>query len=406
MLPLPDGSVDRLLLAHALEAADRPDALLEEAVAHHRARGANDRRSFPPAGASGRARTARPTDRACPIRNPQLRDLLHRADFSPVFWGEALYAPPIARPFMMRSAPTIERVGGGDRTALRRRPYRRGDQAGLPRRSPSARSRGLGSRRSSPRSRRAPGENATANDRRRFSGWRRRRRHAFKRRSPTLQPRPNPMPADRLLVLLRHGQSEWNLKNLFTGWRDVDLSPAGRRGGQGGGAAAQGARESPSTSPSPRPSFAPSTRSLWRWPNWGRPACRKAATRRSTSATTAISPASTRTMRARNGARSRSTSGGAATTSSRPAAKASRTRWRARSPIIARTFFPAVLGGKRVLVAAHGNSLRALGHGARPPHARDDPDDGARDRRAARLSPERRFDRRVQGDPGLTVISR
>ena len=35
------------------------------------------------------------------------------------------------------------------------------------------------------------------------------------------------MPADRLLVLLRHGQSEWNLKNLFTGWRDVDLSPAG-----------------------------------------------------------------------------------------------------------------------------------------------------------------------------------
>ena len=28
---------------------------------------------------------------------------------------------------------------------------------------------------------------------------------------------------DRLLVLVRHGQSEWNLKNLFTGWRDVDL---------------------------------------------------------------------------------------------------------------------------------------------------------------------------------------
>ncbi|HEV7478772.1 MAG TPA: 2,3-bisphosphoglycerate-dependent phosphoglycerate mutase, partial [Roseiarcus sp.] len=32
---------------------------------------------------------------------------------------------------------------------------------------------------------------------------------------------------DRLLVLLRHGQSEWNLENLFTGWRDVDLSPTG-----------------------------------------------------------------------------------------------------------------------------------------------------------------------------------
>jgi len=33
--------------------------------------------------------------------------------------------------------------------------------------------------------------------------------------------------SDRLLVLVRHGQSEWNLKNLFTGWRDVDLSPKG-----------------------------------------------------------------------------------------------------------------------------------------------------------------------------------
>jgi 2,3-bisphosphoglycerate-dependent phosphoglycerate mutase len=29
------------------------------------------------------------------------------------------------------------------------------------------------------------------------------------------------------LVLVRHGQSEWNLKNLFTGWRDPDLSPLG-----------------------------------------------------------------------------------------------------------------------------------------------------------------------------------
>ena len=32
---------------------------------------------------------------------------------------------------------------------------------------------------------------------------------------------------DRLLVLVRHGQSEWNLKNLFTGWRDVDLTAQG-----------------------------------------------------------------------------------------------------------------------------------------------------------------------------------
>src|SRR5690625_4748250 len=38
------------------------------------------------------------------------------------------------------------------------------------------------------------------------------------------------------LVLLRHGESEWNAKNLFTGWVDVKLSAAGedeaRRGGR------------------------------------------------------------------------------------------------------------------------------------------------------------------------------
>ncbi|MEU7871094.1 phosphoglyceromutase [Dactylosporangium sp. NPDC049140] len=38
------------------------------------------------------------------------------------------------------------------------------------------------------------------------------------------------------LVLLRHGESEWNAKNLFTGWVDVDLSAQGeaeaRRGGE------------------------------------------------------------------------------------------------------------------------------------------------------------------------------
>ncbi len=33
--------------------------------------------------------------------------------------------------------------------------------------------------------------------------------------------------SERLLVLLRHGQSDWNLKNLFTGWRDPDLTPTG-----------------------------------------------------------------------------------------------------------------------------------------------------------------------------------
>lgn len=37
------------------------------------------------------------------------------------------------------------------------------------------------------------------------------------------------------LVLLRHGESEWNAKNLFTGWVDVDLSPAGEAEAANGG---------------------------------------------------------------------------------------------------------------------------------------------------------------------------
>jgi 2,3-bisphosphoglycerate-dependent phosphoglycerate mutase len=40
---------------------------------------------------------------------------------------------------------------------------------------------------------------------------------------------------DRLLVLVRHGQSEWNLKNLFTGWRDVDLTEQGVKEAQEAG---------------------------------------------------------------------------------------------------------------------------------------------------------------------------
>ena len=30
------------------------------------------------------------------------------------------------------------------------------------------------------------------------------------------------------LVLMRHGESQWNLENRFTGWTDIDLTEAGR----------------------------------------------------------------------------------------------------------------------------------------------------------------------------------
>jgi 2,3-bisphosphoglycerate-dependent phosphoglycerate mutase len=37
------------------------------------------------------------------------------------------------------------------------------------------------------------------------------------------------------LVLLRHGESTWNLENLFTGWTDVDLTDRGRAEARAGG---------------------------------------------------------------------------------------------------------------------------------------------------------------------------
>ncbi len=39
------------------------------------------------------------------------------------------------------------------------------------------------------------------------------------------------------LILMRHGQSTWNLENLFTGWVDVDLTEQGRAEARAGGVA-------------------------------------------------------------------------------------------------------------------------------------------------------------------------
>jgi SAM-dependent methyltransferase len=111
MLPLPDGSIDRLLVAHALEAADRPDALIEELWRITAPEGRMI--AIVPSRRGVWARTdSTPYGQGLPYSKSQLRDLLHRADFSPIFWGEALYAPPVAQPYMMRSAATLERVGG------------------------------------------------------------------------------------------------------------------------------------------------------------------------------------------------------------------------------------------------------------------------------------------------------
>ncbi len=110
MLPLPDASVDRLLIVHALETAARPGALLQEAW-----------RVVAPEGRilvivpSRRGVWARadgtPFGQGSPYSKTQLRELLQGAVFLPVYWGEALFAPPIDRRCVVRSAATFERFG-------------------------------------------------------------------------------------------------------------------------------------------------------------------------------------------------------------------------------------------------------------------------------------------------------
>lgn len=45
------------------------------------------------------------------------------------------------------------------------------------------------------------------------------------------------------LVLVRHGESAWNLENRFCGWYDADLSPAGQQEARRGGEALRGTGE-------------------------------------------------------------------------------------------------------------------------------------------------------------------
>src|SRR4029434_632392 len=44
------------------------------------------------------------------------------------------------------------------------------------------------------------------------------------------------------LILLRHGQSQWNLENRFTGWVDVPLSPKGEAEARAAGEKLRGHR--------------------------------------------------------------------------------------------------------------------------------------------------------------------
>jgi SAM-dependent methyltransferase len=106
-LPLADAAADRVLLVHALEMSHDTVALLREvwrvlapngrllAVIPNR-RGLWARLDITPFG-NGR-----------PYSRPQITSLLRESWFTPTAWDEALYVPPIPRPWFLRSAPAWE----------------------------------------------------------------------------------------------------------------------------------------------------------------------------------------------------------------------------------------------------------------------------------------------------------
>ena len=190
------------------------------------------------------------------------------------------------------------------------------------------------------------------------------------------------------LVLLRHGESDWNHENRFTGWTDVDLSTRRRRRGARGRPAAQAPRACTFD-------VAYTSRAQARHPHAvdrarrARPDVAAGAEDRgaSTSATTARCRASTRPRPRRSTARSRCTIWRRSYDIPPPPLERGRRALPGQRPRATRSLAAAELprteclkdtvarvlpywheahraGGRRrasgVLIAAHGNSLRAL----------------------------------------------
>ena len=110
MLPLPDASVDRVMLAHALENAQYPQELLAEIWRILTPGGrlivlAPNRRS------AWARRDTTPFGIGQPYSRGQLRELLRETLFSPLYVGEAVYVPPVNGGLLLRAAAAFERFG-------------------------------------------------------------------------------------------------------------------------------------------------------------------------------------------------------------------------------------------------------------------------------------------------------
>ncbi len=112
LLPLDDSSIDRVILAHAIEASESAEDLLAECW-----------RVLAPGGRlmliapNRRGLWARidatPFGHGRPFSRHQLEKLMRATMFSPEQWSEALYTPPLRSQSVLRSAAAWEKVGSG-----------------------------------------------------------------------------------------------------------------------------------------------------------------------------------------------------------------------------------------------------------------------------------------------------
>jgi SAM-dependent methyltransferase len=110
LLPLPDASIDRVLIVHALETSDQPADMLAE-VWRILTPGGRLILITPNRGGVWARTDTTPFGYGQPYSRRQLRDLLKEAQFSPLHWSEALYVAPFPRRLMLRFAPVIEQIG-------------------------------------------------------------------------------------------------------------------------------------------------------------------------------------------------------------------------------------------------------------------------------------------------------
>jgi SAM-dependent methyltransferase len=109
-LPLPDGAVDRVLLIHALEMAQNADVLLRE-IWRVLASGGRLMAVVPNRRGVWARLDTTPFGHGRPYSRSQITQLLRETWFTPTGWGEALYVPPIARNWFLRTAVAWERSG-------------------------------------------------------------------------------------------------------------------------------------------------------------------------------------------------------------------------------------------------------------------------------------------------------